>query len=48
MRFSTMKVSHRLATGFGATLLLLLTVAIVSSVSIRQTATDTIPCFAIN
>ena len=41
MQFSTMKVSHRLATGFGATLLLLLTVAVVSWMSIRQTATDT-------
>jgi methyl-accepting chemotaxis protein len=36
-----MKVSNRLATGFGATLLLLLTVAIVSWMSILQTAADT-------
>jgi methyl-accepting chemotaxis protein len=41
MQFSNMKVSNRLATGFGATLLLLLTVAIVSWMSIRQTAADT-------
>jgi methyl-accepting chemotaxis protein len=41
MQFSNMKVSHRLAMGFGATLLLLLTVAVVSWMSIRQTAADT-------
>ena len=41
MQFSNMKVSSRLGTGFGATLLLLLTVAIVSWLSIRQTAADT-------
>ena len=41
MQFSNMKVSNRLATGFGATLLLLLIVAIVSWLSIRQTAADT-------
>nr|WP_166454562.1 methyl-accepting chemotaxis protein [Duganella rivi] len=36
-----MKVSHRLAIGFGATLLLLLAVASASWLSIRQTAADT-------
>jgi methyl-accepting chemotaxis protein len=36
-----MKVSHRLAIGFGATLLLLLAVALASWLSIRQTAADT-------
>jgi methyl-accepting chemotaxis protein len=36
-----MKVGNRLAVGFGATLLLLLSVAIASLLSIRQTAADT-------
>ncbi|SHM29487.1 methyl-accepting chemotaxis protein [Duganella sacchari] len=41
MRLSDMKVSNRLAIGFGATLCLLLAVAIASWMSIRQTAADT-------
>jgi methyl-accepting chemotaxis protein len=36
-----MKVGNRLAVGFGATLLLLLAVAVASLLSIRQTAADT-------
>ncbi|WP_373988049.1 methyl-accepting chemotaxis protein [Duganella sp. BuS-21] len=41
MKLSDMKVGNRLAIGFGATLLLLLAVAIASWLSIRQTAADT-------
>jgi methyl-accepting chemotaxis protein len=41
MKLSEMKVSNRLAIGFGVTLLLLLAVAIASWMSIRQTAQDT-------
>ncbi|RZT09460.1 methyl-accepting chemotaxis protein [Duganella sp. CF402] len=41
MKLSNMKVGKRLAIGFGATLLLLLAVAIASWISIRQTADDT-------
>ncbi|MYM24425.1 hypothetical protein GTP46_17410 [Duganella sp. FT135W] len=41
MKLSEMKVSNRLAIGFGATLLLLLAVATASWLSIRQTAADT-------
>jgi methyl-accepting chemotaxis protein len=41
MKLSAMKVANRLAVGFGATLLLLLAVAIASWLSIRQTASDT-------
>ncbi|MTV39882.1 methyl-accepting chemotaxis protein [Duganella radicis] len=41
MKLSDMKVSNRLAVGFGATLLLLLGVALASWLSIRQTAADT-------
>ncbi len=41
MKLSEMKVSNRLAIGFGATLILLLTIAIASWMSIRQTSQDT-------
>ncbi|MRW87162.1 hypothetical protein GJ698_24135 [Pseudoduganella sp. FT26W] len=41
MKLSEMKVGNRLAIGFGATLILLLAVAIASWMSIRQTARDT-------
>jgi methyl-accepting chemotaxis protein len=41
MKLSEMKVGNRLAIGFGATLILLLAVAIASWMSIRQTAQDT-------
>ena len=41
MKLSEMKVSNRLAIGFGATLILLLTIAIASWMSIHQTSQDT-------
>lgn len=41
MNLSDMKVSQRLIIGFGATLLLLLSIAVSSWVSIRSTAADT-------
>ncbi|NYE59152.1 methyl-accepting chemotaxis protein [Duganella sp. 1224] len=41
MKLSEMKVGHRLAIGFGATLILLLAIAIASWMSIRQTSRDT-------
>ena len=41
MKFSDMKVGTRLAVGFGATLLLLIAIALTSWLSIRSTAADT-------